>query len=443
MGGERDWSTLRSGNGGYAKDSPKSSGYNKQAPKGRWVPVKNPSSPSASSSSAPAPASSKADAEDVPPGFQDVTEPKAKKGFATDVEISESREEKEKGKNSSARELQRWDDSCGKEVSSELVDCSLEDLPRHESQRGNFDQFKVNYELFGYVSTFKSDLSQYTTTLDKKSMSLEQRRKAEEIAKSIESGSKSADVDDAAYLNGKDCDEEALFSSVPREGASRANEDSNAGGGLLLSALRAGAGTARPESDYRSVLAPLLQDWWAARQTAGAEIPEGADTGLVCPFTEHVFGDVNQLVMHWVTALIEIEEKNPSREQGSMSYASGQFRQAASKLRWSSLSSVSGLNESCPTEKPREGSVWQKVLERLQKKQCSDQPVPFDDWPVLDFIVAVLAIKCWRRDQKVEHRAVLEGIAAGLAIHILREGASGKAAGKDLGVQESAVGVCH
>merc|ERR1712060_249813 len=70
--------------------------------------------------------------------------------------------------------------------------------------------------------------------------------------------------------------------------------------------------------------------------------------------------------------------------------------------------------------------------------------------PVSEFIVEAVRLRCWRRDQKIEHRAVMEGIAAGLAIYALSTSLNGSAAAWDMcddnevaGVGKRAVEMCH
>lgn len=76
------------------------------------------------------------------------------------------------------------------------------------------DQFLVNQELFGFVSTFKSDMSQYTTPLDISTVPVTIQEKAHRLAREIELKHKGLSPEDAG-IDG-DEDEEALWSSVPR-----------------------------------------------------------------------------------------------------------------------------------------------------------------------------------------------------------------------------------
>ncbi|CAE7490573.1 CID4 [Symbiodinium natans] len=51
---------------------------------------------------------------------------------------------------------------------------------------GHWDQFRANAEMFGYVSTFKEDLSQYSTIIDVDKVPAHARMKAEHLAREIE-----------------------------------------------------------------------------------------------------------------------------------------------------------------------------------------------------------------------------------------------------------------
>jgi len=85
------------------------------------------------------------------------------------------------------------------------------------ADEGEWNQFRANQQLFGYVSTYKADLSQYSTSIDLSKVPQHLRRKADKVAKEIESGGACG----SSVGNDAKCgeeDEEALFSSVPRGG---------------------------------------------------------------------------------------------------------------------------------------------------------------------------------------------------------------------------------
>ncbi|CAJ1372113.1 unnamed protein product [Effrenium voratum] len=117
--------------------------------------------------------------------------------WQTDQEISATAVSKE-------RELQPWEEPGG-------CDATLEEL---SSSKGDWDQFKVNADLFGYVSTFKEDLSQYTTAIDLGKVPLAARKRAERLAKEIELKGPRGAMEELGPA-----DEEELFSAVPREDA--------------------------------------------------------------------------------------------------------------------------------------------------------------------------------------------------------------------------------
>lgn len=344
------------------------------------------------------------------------------RSWRTDAEISGSRADRQSG-------LQRWDD--GDLAQSHYG--TLEELSGSH-KGGQWNQFKANEVLFGVVSTFKSDLSQYTTPLDPKRVPPDVRRRAEQIAQELDRSngyveSKRDDLGSDGEDNGMD--EEDRYSAVPRSVgyqrtpkcnvkdsvAAEAGGGDHHAGGTLLATLRAGAGPVPGDTDYRSLVAPKVQGWWRARSSAGAPVPPGAEDSLICPFSHHVFGDVSQLVMHWAAALPRADDETGEPASPS-SAVTEQFRCLGRQLRWSELAASTGLGSKLSVEAPRPGSVWAQVLMRLEKSSSSrDQPVT--ERLVGDFVNEAVLMKCWRREQKVEHREVLEGIAAGLALHAL------------------------
>lgn len=106
-------------------------------------------------------------------------------------------------------------------LDTELADCGTAEGALEEKEPGleeEWDQFKANEQLFGVVSTFKSDLSQYTIPLDISKVPEQVRRRAERVASDIESsrGGFSVASEDAATCSEDDIDEEARWSAVPR-----------------------------------------------------------------------------------------------------------------------------------------------------------------------------------------------------------------------------------
>jgi len=168
-----------------------------------------------------------------------------------------------------------------------------------------------------------------------------------------------------------------------------------------------------------------VQEWWRSKQMAGASIPPGADAALVCPFSQRTFGDMSQLVTHWAAALPRAADPAGSAETPSV-VASNHFARLSSELRWADMTAAADLDEQLPSETPRAGSVWEQVLSRTQKQASEGQPAR--ERPVAIFVKEVVRLKCWRRDQKIEHREVMEGIASGLAIVALAESLVGCAA---------------
>lgn len=128
------------------------------------------------------------------------------------------------------RQLKPWEEiECeekeDKRVIEELSDLSpmkhdvlLEDMP---DACEAWDQFEVNRTRFGVKSTFKEDLSQYTTALNMTQVSVEVKKEAERIAAEIEeehemSGCLDGDGKRRATACDDEDDEETRFSAVTR-----------------------------------------------------------------------------------------------------------------------------------------------------------------------------------------------------------------------------------
>lgn len=351
--------------------------------------------------------------------------------FLTDSQITRGSEKQ--------RELKRFDFAAwgdGKDNGA------LEELGGGERKKSEkWDQFKVNEEKFGVVSTFKADLSQYTTVLDKRKVSKEIKQKAERIAHELERGGACTARDEEYFDGDGEADEEDLFSAVsrgrlpsgvtavwqpvqrPKQAKSprQVNSENEEAGRALLASLRAAPAG---ESDHRSLVTPKVQEWWRSRRSAGASIPPDAEVALVCPFSQRVFGDVSQLMTHWAGALSRAVDPEGSAETPSET-ASQHFARMAQDLRWSQMASDSRLDVAYPIGEPKPGSVWEQIVGRLSAESGSgdsgEGPTVTAERPVVDFVVEAVRLKCWRREQKIEHREVLEGMAAGLAICALAE----------------------
>jgi len=126
-------------------------------------------------------------------------------GWRTDSEISTQ------ASHGYGRELIPWDASS---EGGQVLDATLEESAKENAFQGN--QFLVNQELFGVVSTFKDDLSQYTTPLDISAVPPAIREKATRLAREIERNrKKNSDPEDVCIDN--DEDEEGLWSAVQRD----------------------------------------------------------------------------------------------------------------------------------------------------------------------------------------------------------------------------------
>jgi len=112
--------------------------------------------------------------------------------------------------NGYGRDLIPWDASL---EDGQVLDEVIDEPTKAKSFEGN--QFLLNQELFGVVSTYKDDLSQYTTPLDISAVPAAIQEKAARLAREIERKRKNSfDPEDAGMDN--DEDEEGLWSAVPR-----------------------------------------------------------------------------------------------------------------------------------------------------------------------------------------------------------------------------------
>ena len=133
-----------------------------------------------------------------PPDMGDKAGAVASKGFATDTDISGGKA------TGNGRELVPWAEG------SSAPSGGIEEGGSKGTK--DWDQFAANEKLYGVSSTYNEDL--YTTRLDASAIPKEQRDKADRIAREIESGNMHSEIE--GKLEGED-DEEAKFSSVPRE----------------------------------------------------------------------------------------------------------------------------------------------------------------------------------------------------------------------------------
>eukprot|EP00929_Paragymnodinium_shiwhaense_P112224 TRINITY_DN80488_c0_g1_i1.p1 TRINITY_DN80488_c0_g1~~TRINITY_DN80488_c0_g1_i1.p1 ORF type:complete len:530 (+),score=135.06 TRINITY_DN80488_c0_g1_i1:147-1736(+) len=482
---DRDWSTLRA--------SPSS-----------WQPVAKAQEDHGAGGSSPS---------RTPAGGSDAAEGHGRgytaSGFRTDTEISSKKWGAKS--NNDGRELKRWqavDQSdkfdggiednkksfvpmrnCAqavghcKPVQADVEEGSLEELAGGKKGLKSWDQFKMNAELFGIVSTFKPDLSQYTVPLPTK-LSPEMRKRAGKIAEEIEresGGGGNGDRDlrvydgvgddghydqyqeegeyDGRYGGGygwqaDDVDEEELWSSVARQGggggggggkewkpvssSSRGGkwqpvqntDDSGDGAGQgnaagAIMALLGGSGgctggassSVAGSNDFRGNLGTKVRSWWQARQCNGHAIPAGAGDALVCPFSHRVFGDVTQLLTHWAAALPKGDD--PSADSSTPSRAATEeFRRSVAETRWDELLERYSLTDVLPVTSPKQGSVWEKIVEGVSKARRNSD-VPLSQRPAQDFVAEAMRMRCWQRDQKVQHREVLETMAGAVALRIL------------------------
>lgn len=136
-------------------------------------------------------------------------------------------------KDKAGRPLKPWEEDSGEGNENEhgleltyikQLDVPLEDM---DDAGGEWDQFVVNQERFGVKSTFKDDLSQYTTALDVKTVPAEVRKEAERVATEIEEerealGCLDGDVNSPETACDKEYSEEAKFSAVARRSGSAA-----------------------------------------------------------------------------------------------------------------------------------------------------------------------------------------------------------------------------
>lgn len=363
--------------------------------------------------------------------------------FLTDGAIASRKSGK--GKPGGEKVLQQWEDPDAALVGSSWSGIEQEIGGKHSKKpTKGWDQFAANRELFGYVSTFKEDLTQYTTPLNVKTIPQEVKNKAKMIAQDIESRGRYNAYNDmgAEYEEEDQGDEENLFSAVPRaqgyHGNSYEETDCiNAGpdggmGGALLASLRAGSAATQADtsngsngSDHRSMIGAKVQAWWRKRRLTGVNVPPGSEDALVCPFSERAFGEVGMLLTHWAAALPRAA--SPDAETTTPCHvATEEFRRAAARLSFSKAIANTGLDKVMPTSSPRPMTVWAQIIQKLEvrgkaSERTGGEIVLIADRMMEQIVSEAVQMRCWQRNQKVEHREVLEGIAAALALHILED----------------------
>ena len=130
--------------------------------------------------------------------------PLAKGNFETDFDISKKKKPKLEKKN-----LIHYKINEGEEIYTD----SLEDNTNEK-----WDQFEINKKKYNVNTTY--DENNYTTTLDKKNISNEQKNKAEKIIKEImRDSNKDTNIhvlEDRGLIEENDLDEEDKYSSVIR-----------------------------------------------------------------------------------------------------------------------------------------------------------------------------------------------------------------------------------
>jgi hypothetical protein len=138
--------------------------------------------------------------------------------FLHDREINPNVQKKMKEERDSGnRHLKKWSAAdWGEEEKLEVLDTS--DVKGKNGKYATWDQFKVNEEKFGYKSTFKNDLSQYTTKLDMKSLTKQQVEKATKTANEINSADfRTLDIEEDAegdFIYQADVDDAGLSTAL-------------------------------------------------------------------------------------------------------------------------------------------------------------------------------------------------------------------------------------
>jgi len=108
------------------------------------------------------------------------------------------------------RQLKAWDASAdGVQVLDEVLEKSV------NLKNAHWNQFETNQELFGVKSSYKEDMSQYTTPLDISAVPPDIKGKADKLAREIEKERKNSLHPEDMEVS--DEDEEARWSAVPRD----------------------------------------------------------------------------------------------------------------------------------------------------------------------------------------------------------------------------------
>mmetsp|Transcript_20769 Transcript_20769/g.40763 ORF Transcript_20769/g.40763 Transcript_20769/m.40763 type:complete len:607 (+) Transcript_20769:985-2805(+) len=154
---------------------------------------------------------------------------------------------------------------------------------------GSWDQFKVNEERFGVKSTYDENL--YTTSLDKRKFSESDRRRANRLARSIESQTSSnfhvLEERNQKAQEGEELDEESRYASVSRNESAyqpphRRDTPDNSSKASSTTGAEAAAGGKPSDSDAAKGSAPKSVPpgmSWAARVRGSSSTPADSAEG--------------------------------------------------------------------------------------------------------------------------------------------------------------------
>mmetsp|Transcript_9086 Transcript_9086/g.20208 ORF Transcript_9086/g.20208 Transcript_9086/m.20208 type:complete len:746 (+) Transcript_9086:108-2345(+) len=177
---------------------------------------------------------------------EDESGPLQSGAFTIDSDIAARRT----GQAGRERELVPWNHGEGDEAGVG----GLEDSRGGEA---SWDQFRTNEARFGIVSTYSEDL--YTTKLDASSIPQAKREEAERIAREIENGQQSAEVEKNVDVDG---DEEDMWSAVQVQPAHGRRKDQMLTGSSTAAPSQKG-GRGRNSQDLSAVVphVPLTKEY--------------------------------------------------------------------------------------------------------------------------------------------------------------------------------------
>lgn len=230
--------------------------------------------------------------------------------------------------------------------------------------------FKVNAEKFGVKSTFKTDMSQYTTPLNVKKLSAEQVRKATRVAKEINDGP-------TAHLRHLDIEEDAEGDFIYQKDADT--------GASLQKLLTPGNGSSEPVRSHIDKLETLVA-------VHGAEAVADATGGV------SVDGGIEALASHLTNTLAKAAKDGGDSPSGALAQ---RMRELVVAKSWADL-------------------LPQLELSKTLQGIVADMGVE-PEATVESVVSKLLMAKRWQSPNMLQHHQILETIGCALLEELLAD----------------------